>query len=152
SLDQIGPLTKDVTDCALLLNIIAGHDPQDSTSVNIPVPDYTRSLHNDVNGLTIGIPKEYFIEGLAPEVKKAVLEAIEILKKKGVKVVEVSLPHTQYAVATYYIVATAEASSNLARYDGVQYGLRRYPQALRKTPLIDMYEETRDVGFGDEAK
>ncbi len=152
SLDQIGPLTKDVTDNALLLNIIAGHDHRDSTSVNVPVPDYTKSLTKDLKGLKIGIPKEYFIEGLDPEVKFAITAAIELLKKSGVTFKEISLPHTEYAVATYYILATAEASSNLARFDGVQFGQRFQPAAPRKTPIVDMYEETRDRGFGKEAK
>ncbi len=152
SLDQIGPLTKDVADAALLLNIIAGYDENDSTSANVPVPDYTKSLTKDVRGLKIGIPKEYFIEGLDKEVKDAVMEAIAQLKKLGATFKEVSLPHSEYAVATYYIIATAEASSNLARFDGVQYGLRRQPSAQRKSSIVDMYEETRDKGFGNEAK
>ncbi len=152
SLDQIGPITKDVEDNALLLNILAGHDPMDSTSVNLPVPDYTKALERDVKGLTIGVPKEYFIDGMDPEVEAAVKETIEVLKKQGATFKEISLPHTEYAVATYYIVATAEASSNLARFDGVQYGLRVHPKETRKSKLIDMYEETRAVGFGDEAK
>ncbi|HBR15497.1 MAG TPA: Asp-tRNA(Asn)/Glu-tRNA(Gln) amidotransferase GatCAB subunit A [Candidatus Omnitrophica bacterium] len=152
SLDQIGPITKDVTDAAILLNIIAGYDPKDSTSVDLPVPDYTRALINDVKGLTIGIPKEYFVEGIDPEVNAAMMSSIEVLKKCGALFKEVSLPHTEYAVATYYLVATAEASSNLARYDGVQYGLRLQPSQVRKTALMDMYEETRDIGFGREAK
>ncbi|MFZ5801290.1 MAG: Asp-tRNA(Asn)/Glu-tRNA(Gln) amidotransferase subunit GatA [Candidatus Omnitrophota bacterium] len=152
SLDQIGPIAKDVTDCAILLNAIAGYDPQDSTSVDIPKPDYTQALINDVKGLKIAIPKEYFIEGIDPEVKSAVDEAINLLKQLGAQFQEVSLPHTQYAVATYYIVATAEASSNLARFDGVQYGLRCQPKETRRTALIDMYEETRGKGFGAEAK
>lgn len=152
SLDQIGPLTKDVTDAALLLKIIAGYDANDSTSVNVPVPDYTKSLINDCKGLKIGIPKEFFIEGLDKEVKEAIAEAVDVLKKKGAAIKEISLPHTEYSVATYYIVATAEASSNLARYTGVQYGLRRQPSAKRKTSLVDMYEETRGEGFGNEAK
>lgn len=152
SLDQIGPITKDVTDAALLLNIISGHDEMDSTSVEESVPDFTKSLINDVKGLKIGIPKEYFIEGIDSEVKTAVLEAIEILKKEGATFVDISLPHTEYAVATYYIVATAEASSNLARFDGVQYGQRYLPKTVRKSSIIDLYEETRDKGFGPEAK
>jgi aspartyl-tRNA(Asn)/glutamyl-tRNA(Gln) amidotransferase subunit A len=152
SLDQIGPLTKDVRDAAILLGIIAGHDPKDSTSVNKPVPDYTKSLTGEVKGLKIGIPKEYFIEGIEAEVSIAVQSAIEELKKLGATFIDISLPHTEYAVATYYILATAEASSNLARYDGVQYGLRQKSEKIRKTPLIDMYEETRDIGFGNEAK
>ena len=152
SLDQIGPFTKDVTDCAMLLNIIAGFDKRDSTSVDKPVPDYTKALVKDVKGLRIGVPKEYFIEGIQPEVLKAVRDAVEVLKKAGAVVKEISLPHTQYAVAVYYIVATAEASSNLARFDGVQYGLRALPDKARKTALVDMYETTRQKGFGDEAK
>lgn len=152
SLDQIGPITKDVTDSALLLGIIAGYDDRDSTSADIPVPDYTRALRNDVQGLRIGIPKEYFVEGIDPHVRQAVMAAIEVLRRAGAAFEEISLPHTEYAIATYYIVATAEASSNLARYDGIQYGLRRQPQETRQTPLIDMYEETRDIGLGNEAK
>ena len=152
SLDQIGPLTKDVTDSAILLNIIAGHDENDSTSANVKIPDYTKSLTRDVKGLKIGIPKEYFIEGIQDDVKRALQESIEVLKRLGADFKEISLPHTEYAVATYYIVATAEASSNLARFDGVQYGLREQPQQARRNALIDMYEETRDKGFGDEAK
>jgi len=152
SLDQIGPLTKDVHDCALLMNIISGYDQRDSTSVNVPVPDYTASLIKDVKGLRIGIPKECFIEGLNPEVETSVRAAIEVLKKTGASVVEVSLPHTKYAVAAYYILATAEASSNLARFDGVRHGLRAQPSTPRKTPIVDMFEETRYRGFGAEAK
>ncbi len=152
SLDQIGPLTKDVHDCALLLNIIAGYDERDSTSANVPVPDYTKSLVKDVKGLRIGIPQEYFIKGLDPEVESAVKAAVDVLKKQGASVVEISLPHTKYAVAVYYILATAEASSNLARFDGVRFGLRASPQTSRKTPIVDMFEETRGQGFGPEAK
>lgn len=152
SLDQIGPLTKDVRDSALLLNVIAGYDERDSTSVNVGVPDYAESLINDVKGLKIGIPKEYFVQGIDKEVKGAVLEAVELLKEKGAKVSEVSLPHTKYAVAVYYIIATAEASSNLARFDGVQYGYRAKISAQSKNRLIDMYKKTRGEGFGQEAK
>jgi aspartyl-tRNA(Asn)/glutamyl-tRNA(Gln) amidotransferase subunit A len=152
SLDQIGPLTKDVTDCALLMNIISGHDERDSTSVNEPVPDYTKALINDVRGLKIGLPKEAFVEGLDPEVRQAVEDALSVLKKAGAVIKDVSLPHTPYAVATYYIVATAEASSNLARFDGVRYGFRSKSKEVRKNALVDMYEETRAQGFGDEAK
>ncbi len=152
SLDQIGPITKDVEDAALLLKIIAGYDERDSTSVDVPVPDYVQSMKKDIKGLKVGIPKEYFIEGMDKEVKDAMTETIKVLKDCGVIFVDVSLPHTQYAVATYYIIATAEASSNLARYDGVQYGLRSRPAQLRKTHIVDMYEETRDKGFGNEAK
>jgi len=152
SLDQIGPITKDVTDAAILLGIISGYDPKDSTCVDTPVPDYTKALSQDIKGLKIGIPKEYFVEGMQEEVKEAIFEAINVMKKKGAIFKEISLPHTQYCVATYYIIATAEASSNLARYDGVQYGLRKQPSKARKNALIDMYEETRYQGFGDEAK
>ncbi len=152
SLDQIGPLTKDVTDNALLLNIIAGYDERDSTCADVAVADYTKSLVKDVQGFKIGIPKEYFIAGLDREVKSAVEEAIAVLKKLGAEFKEVSLPHTEYAVATYYILATAEASSNLARFDGVQFGLRSTPAAVRRSPIVDMYEATRDAGFGQEAK
>jgi len=151
SLDQIGPLTKDVTDSALLLNVIAGYDQRDSTSVNAKLPDFTKSLEKDVKGLKIGIPKEYFIEGIDPEIKKAVAETIKLYEKLGAKIQEISLPHTEYAVAVYYIVAPSEASSNLARFDAVQYGLRKKAKST-KEPLIDMYKETRGAGFGKEAK
>ncbi len=152
SLDQIGPLTKNVTDCALLMNVIAGYDANDSTSVQEPVPDYTQSLVNDVEGLTIGVPQEAFVDGLDSQVRASLEAAIAQYQKLGAKIVKVSLPHTPYAVATYYIVATAEASSNLARFDGVRFGLRVTPQQGRKNPLIDMYEQTRFEGFGKEAK
>jgi aspartyl-tRNA(Asn)/glutamyl-tRNA(Gln) amidotransferase subunit A len=152
SLDQIGPITKDVADAALLLKIIAGHDERDSTSVNLPVPDYTQSLSNDVKGLKIGIPKEFFVTGIEQDVADAIQEAIEVLKKRGASFSEISLPHTDYSVATYYIIATAEASSNLARYDGVRYGLRCSPKTTRSNMLIDMFEETRHQGFGPEAR
>ncbi|MEK6567927.1 MAG: Asp-tRNA(Asn)/Glu-tRNA(Gln) amidotransferase subunit GatA [Candidatus Omnitrophota bacterium] len=155
SLDQIGPLTKDVRDSAYLTNIISGYDPNDSTSLNLPVGDYLKSLEKDIKGIKIGVPKEYFslsgdgeLEGLDREVKEAVREAIAQLRKLGAKVSEVSLPHTEYAVAVYYIVATAEASSNLARFDGVQYGLR----VRSEDNLIAMYKKTRQAGFGPEAK
>ncbi|MDD5072763.1 MAG: Asp-tRNA(Asn)/Glu-tRNA(Gln) amidotransferase subunit GatA [Candidatus Omnitrophica bacterium] len=148
SLDQIGPLTKDIKDAALLLGVIAGFDEKDSTSVNVPVPDYASYLKNDVKGVKIGIPKEYFVEGMDKEVEASVREAIALLKGKGAQIVDVSLPHTEYAVAVYYILATAEASSNLARFDGVQYGYRCEDPAN----LLDMYERTRGEGFGAEAK
>ncbi|MCX5686345.1 MAG: Asp-tRNA(Asn)/Glu-tRNA(Gln) amidotransferase subunit GatA [Candidatus Omnitrophica bacterium] len=148
SLDQIGPITKDVEDAALLLGVIAGHDEMDSTSVDIPVPDYTKSLVKDVKGMRVGVPKEYFIKGIDKEVDEAVKKAIGLLKSLGAKVAEISLPHTEYAVSAYYIVGPAEASSNLARFDGVQYGLR----ADRPEDMIDMYVKTRSKGFGDEAK
>lgn len=148
SLDQIGPLTKDVQDAALLLQAIAGHDPKDSTSVDHPVPDYTAALTGDLSGVTIGVPKEYFVEGMQPEVVRAVREGLALLERKGARIQEVSLPHTEYAVATYYILATAEASSNLARYDGVKYGYR----AAGAEELIEMYRKTRAEGFGEEVK
>jgi aspartyl-tRNA(Asn)/glutamyl-tRNA(Gln) amidotransferase subunit A len=149
SLDQIGPLTKDVRDSALLMNIISGQEPKDSTCLDIAVPDYTKSLINDIKGIKIGIPKEYFIEGIDPEVKRVIEEAVDKLKNLGAQVKAVSLPHTEYAVAVYYIVATAEASSNLARFDGVQYGWRWKEKAQS---LIEMYKNTRGEAFGEEAK
>ncbi|MBU4141132.1 MAG: Asp-tRNA(Asn)/Glu-tRNA(Gln) amidotransferase subunit GatA, partial [Candidatus Omnitrophica bacterium] len=148
SLDQIGPLTKDVRDAALLMNVICGHDPQDSTCVDKEAPDYTESLLNDVKGLKVAYPREYFAQGLDEEVKDAVEGALSLLKKLGAQVKEISLPHTEYAVADYYILATAEASSNLARFDGVQYSYR----SPRFGDLVDMYRKTRGQGFGEEAK
>ncbi len=148
SLDQIGPITKDVADAALLLNVISGHDDKDSTSANIPAPDFTKALRKDVKGMKIGLPKEYFIEGMDHEVEKAIKDAVKTLEGLGARVVEVSLPHTDFAVATYYILATSEASSNLARYDGVKYGLR----AGAPKDLMDMYMKTRAQGFGPEVK
>jgi aspartyl-tRNA(Asn)/glutamyl-tRNA(Gln) amidotransferase subunit A len=148
SLDQIGPITKDVTDSALLMNVISGHDARDSTSANITAPDFTRALKKDVKGMKIGLPKEYFIEGMDPEVEKSVKDAVKTLEGLGARVVEVSLPHTDYAVATYYILATSEASSNLARYDGVKYGFR----AGGAKDLLDMYMKSRSQGFGPEVK
>ena len=147
SLDQIGPLTKDVADCAVMMNAISGHDPCDSTSANIPLPDFTKSLVKDVKGLKIGIPEEYFIEGIDKDVDKAVRDAIKLLEGLGAESVKIKLPNTGYAIATYYILATSEASSNLARYDGVKYGLR-----AEGKDLIDMYMETRAKGFGSEVK
>jgi len=153
SLDQVGPITKDVRDSAILMNIISGYDSFDSTSVNVDVPDYTKSLGMDINGVKIGIPKEYFIAGMDKEVKTIVEEAINKLKRLGANYQSVSLPHTQYAIPVYYIVATAEASSNLARFDGVQYGFRATNSGTRElTNLIDMYKKTRGEGFGQEAK
>jgi len=130
------------------MNVIAGHDPKDSTSADIAIPDFTKVLRKDVKGLKIGIPKEYFIEGMDPEVERAVRDAIKTLEGLGAKAVEVSLPHTGYAVATYYILATSEASSNLARYDGVKYGFR----AQGAKDLLDMYMKSRSQGFGPEVK
>lgn len=148
SLDQVGPLTKDMRDCATLLQVIAGHDPRESTSVDLPVPDYQAALERGVQGLRVGIPKEYFVEGVQPEVERAVRHAIEELEALGAEPVSISLPHTDYAVAAYYIIATAEASSNLARYDGVKYGYR----AEQATDLTEMYHRTRAQGFGPEVK
>ncbi len=148
SLDQIGPLSKDVTDCALMLNAICGHDPMDSTSVNLSVPDFTQSLINDVKGVKIGIPREYFTDGMDVEIEESVRGAIEVLRGCGAIIEEISLPHTEYAIATYYIIAPAEASANLARYDGVRYGFR----AEDAEDLIDMYRKTRSQGFGEEVK
>jgi aspartyl-tRNA(Asn)/glutamyl-tRNA(Gln) amidotransferase subunit A len=148
SLDQIGPITKDVADCAILMNAISGYDPYDSTSVNVKVPDYKQSLTNDVKGIRIGIPDEYFIEGMDPDVERSVIEAINLFKKWGCEIKRISLPHTEYAVAIYYIICTAEASSNLARYDGVKYGLRT--KGYRD--LMEMYTKTRAKGFGKEVK
>lgn len=147
SLDQVGPLTKDVTDCALMLETIAGADPLDSTSVSVPVPRYASYLNGEVKGLTVGIPKEYFIQGMQSDVEQAVNKAIRVLERKGIEVEEVSLPHTDYAVAAYYIIATAEASSNLARYDGMRYGFRAPAKELTAT-----YMKTRQQGFGQEVK
>lgn len=148
SLDQAGPFTRDVRDAAIMLGAIAGHDPRDSTSIDAPVPDYTATLEDGVKGLKIGIPKEYFIEGVDPEVDASVKAALAEFEKQGAVLVPVSLPHTEYAVAVYYLVATAEASSNLARYDGVKYGMR----VDETGNLLDMYRKTRDAGFGDEVK
>ncbi len=148
SLDQIGPFGKDVEDVALLLNVISGYDENDSTSVNLDVPDFTKSLIENVKGVKIGIPKEYFVAGLDGEVERAVKEAIELLKSLGAKILEISLPHTEYGVAVYYLIAPSEASANLARYDGVRYGYR----APETEDLLDEYEKTRGEGFGAEVK
>ena len=148
SLDQVGPVTRDVTDCALMLQAVAGHDSMDSTSVEVPVPDYTKALTGDVKGLKLGLPREYYIEGLDPDVKRAMDEAIETYRGLGAEFVDISLPHTDYAVATYYLIATAEASSNLARYEGVRFGHR----AEGGANLIEMFRKTRAEGFGAEVK
>lgn len=148
SLDQVGPLTKDVADCALMMNVISGHDRRDSTSINKPVPDYAASLQNGLQGITVGVPSEYFVPGLDPEVERVVRSGIDMLRDAGAEVREVSLPHTEYCVAVYYLIAPAEASSNLARYDGVRYGYRD----MKADSLIDMYRKTRSQGFGDEVK
>lgn len=149
SLDQIGPMTKDVTDSALLLNVISGYDPKDSTSVPLEVPDYTTALSEGLEGVKIGIPEEYFqTEGLDPEVSAAVKAALSQLQSLGAELVEVSLPHSRYGVAAYYIIAPSEASSNLARYDGVKYGIRS--GGFRN--YLEMYRNTRSKGFGPEVR
>ena len=163
SLDQIGPITKDVTDAAILMNVISGYDPKDSSSTDIPRPDYTKSLINDIKGLKVGIPKEYFVGGIDREVLSIIKAAIKKLESLGARCEDVSLPHTEYAVSVYYILASAEASSNLARFDGVQYGLRtenRNPGTSAEggsasggeNRLVKMYKATRNEGFGNEAK
>jgi len=148
SLDQVGPLTKTVRDSALIMNAMAGHDPQDSTSLNEPVPDYTKNLGRDLKGMRLGLPKEYMIEGIDPQVKSAVDVAIKQLQSLGAEIVDVSLPHTDYGIAVYYFLATAEASANLARFDGVRYGYR----AKDPKDLLDHYGRTREEGFGAEVK
>lgn len=149
SLDQIGSVTKDVSDAALLLQVVSGHDSFDSTSATIDVPDYISDIDSVDDNLRIGVPKEFFGEGLNPEVGSAVMDALEIYKRNGAELVDLSLPHCGYAVATYYIIATAEASSNLARYDGVRYGHR---SQLSEDNIIDMYSRVRAEGFGSEVK
>ena len=148
SLDQAGPLTKSVYDAAIILNLISGHEPRDSTSVNRPAPDYTSNLKNDLHGLKVGIPKEYFIDGIDAEVLCAVQDAIKLITELGAEIIEMSLPHTEYATAAYYIIAPSEASSNLARYDGVKYGYR----SQSFDDLLDMYKNTKSEGFGGEVK
>jgi aspartyl-tRNA(Asn)/glutamyl-tRNA(Gln) amidotransferase subunit A len=148
SLDQIGPFTHTVEDAALVLQAMAGHDPLDSTSLNLPVPDYSATLNDGVRGLKLGVPQEYFVEGMDPQVEARVRAAIEVYRGLGAEIVEVSLPHTKYAVADYYIIATAEASANLARFDGVRYGKR----AEAPRDLADHYGRTRGEGFGKEVK
>ncbi|MDO8527339.1 MAG: Asp-tRNA(Asn)/Glu-tRNA(Gln) amidotransferase subunit GatA [Deltaproteobacteria bacterium] len=146
SLDQAGPMTKDITDCAMLMNLVAGYDPKDSTSLNVPVPDYTASLNKSVKGMRIGIPKEYFIDGIDTQVATSVRNAAKKFEELGATVEEISLPNTKYAVPAYYIIAPAEASANLARFDGVRFGYR--------TPdpkdLLELYEKSRGHGFGAE--
>ena len=147
SLDQIGPMSKTVEDSALLLNIIAGYDRKDSTSINIEVPNYLENIKDSIKGLKIGLPKEYFIDGLDKDVKNALDKAIEVYKSLGAEIIEISLPHTDYAVAVYYIICCSEASSNLARYDGVRYGFR-----ANCNNLLDEYQKSRGQGFGAEVK
>jgi aspartyl-tRNA(Asn)/glutamyl-tRNA(Gln) amidotransferase subunit A len=148
SLDHIGPLTKTVKDAAILLRVIAGRDPMDSTSADVPVPDYEANLAKPVSGLRIGVPKEYFGDGLDAEVRAAVEAGIAKLRGAGCEIVPISLPHTAYAIPTYYVIATAEASANLARFDGVRYGYR----AKGARTLSDMYRKSRDDAFGTEVK
>jgi len=148
SLDHVGPFTKTVKDAAILLRVIAGRDPMDSTSADVPVPDYEQEIGKPVRGMKLGIPAEYFSEGLDVGVRAAVESAIQLLSDAGAEIVPISLPHTQYAIPTYYVIATAEASANLARYDGVRYGYRS-PEVRT---LSDMYRKTRDEGFGPEVK
>jgi aspartyl-tRNA(Asn)/glutamyl-tRNA(Gln) amidotransferase subunit A len=147
SLDQVGVLTKDVTDAAIMLGAIAGHDPRDGTSMELPVPDYGAALTGDVRGVRVGVPEAYFIEGLQPEVEEAVRTGVETLAELGAEVRPVSLPHTDYALPVYYLIAPAEASANLARYDGVRYGLRS-----ESGSLDELYRKTRGEGFGPEVK
>jgi aspartyl-tRNA(Asn)/glutamyl-tRNA(Gln) amidotransferase subunit A len=147
SLDQIGPMTRDVVDCALLLQVIAGHDPRDSTSSTRPVPDYLGTLSSGVKGMRLGVPKEYFVAGMEPGVEARVRDAVGVLDRAGATIEEVSLPHTEYGLATYYIVAPAEASANLARYDGIRYGPR-----LGDGDVLSNYLATRGRGFGAEVK
>ena len=147
SLDQIGPFSKDVRDAALLLGVISGHDAYDSTSVPVPVPDYPAALDGNIKGLKLGLPREYMIGGLDPEVKAAVDAAVKQFAALGAEIVDISLPHTDYAVATYYIIATAEASANLARFDGIRYG-----QRVDGADPLELYARTRGAGFGAEVK
>ena len=151
SLDQIGPLASSVRDAAALLGAVSGHDPRDATSANEPVPDYAENLEDGVKGLKIGIPGEYFVEGMRPEVEAAVREAIAVFEDQGAEVVDVSLPHTEYALPVYYILAPAEASSNLARYDGARFGARREEDSPYGA-LFGMYAASRENGFGEEVK
>jgi aspartyl-tRNA(Asn)/glutamyl-tRNA(Gln) amidotransferase subunit A len=147
SLDQIGPFTRDVEDAALVLSELAGHDPRDATSINGPVPDYASALTGDVRGLKIGVPKEYFPEGMGPGVERAVRDGLEVLAGLGAEIVETSLPHTMHALAVYYIIAPSEASSNLARYDGVKYGY-----SAEAETMWGALAKTRQEGFGPEVK
>lgn len=147
SLDQAGPLTKTVRDAAIMMESMAGYDPKDSTSINTPVPNYEAALSGDIRGLKVGVPSEYRVDGMPEEIEKLWQQGIDWLKSAGAEVVDISLPHTKYALPTYYIVAPAECSSNLARYDGVKYGLR-----VTGDSLDDMYKKTRAAGFGDEVK
>ena len=149
SLDQAGPMARSVEDCAIMLEVMAGFDPKDSTSLDLPVPDWSSTLSGDLSGKRVGIPREYRMDGMDAEIVKAWDQGVEWLKDAGAQIVDISLPHTKYGLAAYYIIAPAEASSNLARYDGVRYGLRDLPE---KAGLQDMYAATRAAGFGDEVK
>ncbi len=149
SLDQIGPITKDVTDCALVLNAICGKDPMDSTSLDAKIPNYTKALVSDVKGLKIGVPKEFMGEGIDPKVKRLTEDALELFEKMGAIIEEISLPHVGQALSAYYLIAPAEASSNLARFDGVRYG---YRTKQKVEDMVDMYSKTRAEGFGNEVK
>ncbi len=148
SLDQIGPFARSIEDCALILEVISKYDPRDSTSINLKTPEYLKNLNEDIRGLKIGVPKEYFIDGVEEDIIKGINDAVEILKKLGAEIREISLPHTKYGIAVYYLIATAEASSNLARYDGVKYGFR----AENVKDLKEMYIKTKKEGFGEEVK
>jgi aspartyl-tRNA(Asn)/glutamyl-tRNA(Gln) amidotransferase subunit A len=148
SLDQIGPLTRTVRDAALLLEVMAGRDAMDSSSLDVPVPDYRQGLRGDLKGLRLGLPREYFVPGMDAEVERSVRRAVATCGGLGAEVREVSLPHTEYAIATYYVIATAEASANLARFDGVRYGFR----APGAEDPIGLYTRTRAAGFGPEVK
>src|SRR5207244_6579057 len=147
SLDQGGPLARSVADCALVLGALAGHDPRDSTSVDLPVPDFAAALNGEVRGLRLGVPREYFVAGMEPGVEAAVRAAIGVMEGLGAEIVEVSLPSTDHGLATYYIITPAEASANLARYDGVRYGL-----SAGGDDLLENYLRTRGAGFGPEVK
>lgn len=149
SLDQIGALGRTVEDCAIVLNCICGHDRLDTTSANVKKPDFSRSLKKGIKGIKIGLPKEYFIEGLDSQVKNQIMMAVNLLAENGAEITEISLPHARYAISSYYLIATAEASSNLARYDGVKYGFRSDDNI---SDLVKMYEATRSEGFGSEVK
>ena len=151
SLDQIGPLTRNVEDCAIMLSIISGHDSKDSTSSKKEVPNFLEKIHHGIEGMKIGIPNEYFIDGMDPEIKQATNEAIKTMENLGAKIIDISLPHTKYALPIYYIIAPAEASSNLSRYDGVRYGMRKENES-EYGPLFGMYSASRDQGFGKEVK
>jgi aspartyl-tRNA(Asn)/glutamyl-tRNA(Gln) amidotransferase subunit A len=148
SLDQIGPLTRTVEDAAMILQTIAGHDPADSTSLDVPVPDYLATLHQGVAGLKIGLPREYMDDGIDPGVRTCIESAIQSLTAAGAEIIDISLPHTEYAVTTYYIIAPAEASSNLSRFDGIRYGQR----ASQPADILDLYRKSREEGFGPEVK